>query len=191
MVTLYMNITQKLANLFRPSPRSNGKSSGAHRTDLPANQANNQRCEFTFSDGRRCRSQHAQFCLHHSSTKQRDCDAEAAPDAALVGLVALCGDLTTATNINQALAQVFLLTAQGRIPQKQAVTFGYLSQLLLQTVPGIRSEYVSAHGYRAWEQRLKSSLEANQSPAPSPTPSSPPVSSRESLLAANVYQQDE
>src|SRR5207253_7309118 len=101
-------------------------------------------------------------------TKQRDCDAEAAPDAALVGLVALCTDLTTTTNINRALAQVFLLTAQGRIPQKQALAFGYLSQLLLQTVPGIRSEYVSVHGYRAWENRLKSSLAANQKEAPEP-----------------------
>jgi hypothetical protein len=129
------------------------------------------RCQFTFSDGRRCRNQHAQFCVHHSSRKQRDC-AEGAPDSALVGhaaLEGLCANLTTATNINRALSQVFLLMAQGRISQKQAVAFGYLTQLLLQTLPGIRSEFVSVHGYRAWEQKLKSSLEADQNEAPEPS----------------------
>jgi hypothetical protein len=111
-------------------------------------------------------------------------------------LEALCADLTTATNINRALSQVFLLMAQGRIPQKQAVAFGYLSQLLLQTVPGIRSEFVSVHGYQAWQENLtirlgssgsaakgyqqdalsllnkvelKSSIEANQNEAPAPS----------------------
>src|ERR1700688_1678407 len=74
-------------------------------------------------------------------------------------LQALCGDLTTATNINRALAQVFLLMAQGRIAQKQAVAFGYLSQLLLHTVPGIRSEFVSAFGYQPWATKLKEGLE--------------------------------
>src|SRR5580700_2304040 len=125
------------------------------------------RCQFTFSDGRRCRNQHAQFCVHHSPRKPQDFGAEGAPDAALV---ALCGDLTTATNINRALSQVFLLMAQGRIPQKQAVAFGYISQLLLQTVPGIRSEYVSVHGYRDWENRLKTSLTQNTNEAPDPSP---------------------
>src|SRR6202035_4220276 len=80
-------------------------------------------------------------------------------DGSLPSLEALCGDLTTATNINRALAQVFLLMAQGRIAQKQAVAFGYLAQLLLQTVPGIRSEFVSAFGYQPWATQLKEGLE--------------------------------
>jgi hypothetical protein len=62
--------------------------------------------------------------------------------------------------------------AQGRISQKQAVAFGYLSQLLLQTVPGIRSEFVSAYGYHPWEQRLKSSLESNHNEDPGGSDSS-------------------
>jgi len=60
--------------------------------------------------------------------------------------------------VNRAVTQVFLLMAQGRIPQKQAVAFGYLAQLLLQTVPGIRSEFVASFGYRSWEENLKSKL---------------------------------
>src|SRR5260370_22883528 len=87
-----------------------------------------QRCQFTFSDGRQCRNQRAHLCLHHYSKEQRDFGAAGAPDAALVGL---CADLTTASNINRSLAQVFLLMAQGRVPQNQTVPFRYLSQLLL------------------------------------------------------------
>ena len=174
-----MSITQRLANLVFPAPRSNWNSSDAHLTDLPANQANKDRCHFTFSDGRRCRNQQAQFCLHHAAKQKRSAGAEDAPNAALEApvldapeLVALCADLTTAANINRALSQVFLLTAQGRISPKQAVAFGYLTQLLLQTVPGIRSEFISVHGYQAWQTHLRSKI-VPLLPAPAPLPESP------------------
>jgi len=128
------------------------------------------RCEFTFSDGRQCRNQRASLCVHHASKASiRSGSASRANnvnEGTLPSLEPLCADLTTATNINRALAQVFLLTAQGRISQKQAVAFGYLSQLLLQTVPGIRSEFVSAFGYHPWEQKLKQSLESNDNENP-------------------------
>jgi hypothetical protein len=126
------------------------------------NNFKHSRCQFTYSDGRRCGNERASLCVYHG-TKEREARTKAAPDAMLNApeLVTLCSDLTTATNINRALAQVFLLTAQGRISQKQAVAFGYLSQLLLQTVPGIRSEFVSAFGYAPWETKLKASLESN------------------------------
>jgi hypothetical protein len=135
------------------------------------------RCEFTFSDGRHCRNPakvylqdelspvgdrkvagpRPQYCAHHASRKDAKCGGASALNAP--ELEALCADLTTATNINRALAQTFLLMAQGRISRKDAVAFGYLSQLLLQTVPGIRSEFVSSFGYRQWEKRLKHSLD--------------------------------
>src|SRR5712671_3343108 len=196
MVTSRMNITQEPLTAALPPPCSIETPAASNRTDLPANKANNNvnlnpaapdpsRCEFFFSDGRQCRMQSSgrshqqdelspvkkvQFCAHHASKQERDPGATSAPHHALElpELQALCGDLTTATNINRALAQVFLLLAQGRIPQKQAVAFGYLSQLLLQTVPGIRSEYVSAFGYHPWEEKLKHSLErkpAREGPA--------------------------
>jgi hypothetical protein len=128
---------------------------------------NVSRCEFTFSDGRQCRNRRASLCAHHSSKRDRKRGAKGinAPE-----LEALCGDLTTATNINRALAQTFLLMAQGRISRKDAVAFGYLSQLLLQTVSGVRAEYVAANGYRQWENKLKTSLmpDADDDPEPSP-----------------------
>ena len=126
------------------------------------------RCQFTFTDGRQCRMQQAHFCAQHSPKQKRG--AKRVSDAS--ALEALCADLTTATNINRALAQTFLLMAQGRISRKDAVAFGYLSQLLLQSVSGVRAEYVAAFGYRKWEKKLKSSLTSNQNDADDPGPSS-------------------
>jgi hypothetical protein len=125
------------------------------------------RCQFTFSDGRQCRMQQAHFCAEHSPKPKRG--AKRVSDAS--ALEALCSDLTTATSINRALAQTFLLMAQGRISRKDAVAFGYLSQLLLQSVSGVRAEYVAANGYRQWENKLKSGLASNQNDADDPPPS--------------------
>src|ERR1700730_787487 len=125
------------------------------------------RCQFTFSDGRQCRTQKADFCPQHSLKQKHG--AKRVSDAS--ALEALCSDLTTTTSINRALAQTFLLMAQGRISRKDAVAFGYLSQLLLQSVSGVRAEYVAANGYRQWENKLKSSLASNQNDADDPPPS--------------------
>src|SRR5437870_4495423 len=100
MVTSRMNIAQKLAT-FVFSPPCSAKDFPDRSKDS-TNNLDNHRCQFTFSDGRQCRNQQAQLCVHHASKKQSECGAEGAPDAGLEGL---CGDLTTATNINRALAQ--------------------------------------------------------------------------------------
>src|SRR5260370_2167945 len=186
MLPSRMTTVKNLLHSFFPPPPPIQKSKNRHsqnedhyknstKPDPAGLEA--QRCQFTFSDGRQCRNQRAHLCIHHSSKEQRDFGAAGAPDAALVGL---CADLTTATNINRALAQAFLLMAQGPVPQKQAVAFGYLSQLLLQTVPGIRSEYVSVFGYAAWETNLKSKITSllpptaqPEPPAPAPPPATP------------------
>jgi hypothetical protein len=136
--------------------------------DLPSPE-NVSRCEFTFSDGRQCCNQRVPLCAHHSSKQKRG--AKRVSDAS--ALEALCSDLTTATTINRALAQTFLLMAQGRISRKDAVAFGYLSQLLLQSVSGVRAEYVAANGYRQWENKLKSSLASNPNDDPPPSPQNP------------------
>jgi hypothetical protein len=134
------------------------------------NNLNHSRCEFTFSDGRRCRSERPSFCAHHAPKQKRGGKGAAlkAPE-----LEVLCADLTTATSISRALAQTFLLMAQGRISRKDAVAFGYLSQLLLQSVSGVRAEYVAANGYRQWENKLKTSLMPDADDDPEPSPANP------------------
>ena len=110
-----------------------------------------------------------QLCAHHSPKQQRG--AKRVSDAS--ALEALCTDLITTTSINRALAQTFLLMAQGRISRKDAVAFGYLSQLLLQSVSGVRAEYVAANGYRQWEHKLKTSLSPHADDDPGPSPQNP------------------
>jgi hypothetical protein len=181
-----MNIAQKAFHaLFsppRPTPQSETEDHNPRSKKPPAppnapgKPDSAHRCQFTYSDGRQCRNpakvypqdelspvrdrkvanERAYLCAQHSSKEEREGRGNGFPDEGLVGL---CSDLTTATSINRALTQVFLLMAQGRIPQKQAVAFGYLSQLLLQTVAGVRAEYVSAFGYRQWEEELRAGLE--------------------------------
>ncbi len=134
-------------------------------SDLPSPE-NVSRCEFTFSDGRQCRSQRTSVCAQHAKQKRGGKGAALkAPE-----LEALCSDLTTATDINRALAQTFLLMAQGRISRKDAVAFGYLSQLLLQSVSGVCAEYVAANGYRQWENKLKTSFAPHADDDPEPSP---------------------
>jgi hypothetical protein len=127
---------------------------------------NASRCQFTFADGRQCKTPPTQLCAHHAPKPRRG--AKRVSDAS--ALEALCSDLTTTTNINRALAQTFLLMAQGRISRKDAVAFGYLSQLLLQSVSGVRAEYVAANGYRQWENKLKTSFAPHADDDPEPSP---------------------
>ena len=170
------------------------------RTSLNASAS---RCQFTFSDGRQCRnpakvypsrrnvylqdelSPHrrgelspvrdkkvvnaAHFCSQHSPKPKHGAKRERDASA----LEPLCADLTTATSINRALAQTFLLMAQGRISRKDAVAFGYLSQLLLQSVSGVRAEYVAAFGYDPWQEKLEESLAQDPDDDPGFSPENP------------------
>ena len=172
---------QSVLSKLTPQPGSDALA------NEPSDKLKPDRCQFTFSDGRQCRhpakvypqdelspvKKVPSLCTHHAakpSIRSGSASREnGVNEGSLPSLEALCGDLTTATNINRALAQVFLLMAQGRIAQKQAVAFGYLAQLLLQTVPGIRSEFVSAFGYQPWETKLKTSLTPNKHEAPEPS----------------------
>ena len=157
-----MSIAEKLNHFISAARRP--KSHNPKSRDDDHNKNSNHgshRCAFTFSDGRQCRMQRAQFCVHHATIRSGSSSrANSMSEGPLRSLEALCSDLTSATSINRTLTQVFLLMAQGRIPQKQAVAFGYLTQLLLQTVPGVRAEFVSAYGYASWEENLKASLES-------------------------------
>jgi hypothetical protein len=129
------------------------------------------RCRFLSSDKRQCRmlraDHHPDFCLYHAARQEEifallpEREFDLAPE-----LVALAADLTTATGVNRALGQVFRLLAKHHITRKDAVAFGYIAQLLLQTVPGVRSEAISAFGHQAWASHLQSSLTSQPDPPP-------------------------
>jgi hypothetical protein len=99
---------------------------------------------------------HVCLCRYHARREEELWgDPESATARELDGL---CTDLATATGVNRALAQVFRMLAQKRVNQRDAVAFGYLGQLLLQTVDGVRAESVAAFGYKAWTSQLRSTL---------------------------------
>jgi hypothetical protein len=86
-----MTTVQKLLlSVFSPprpirEPKDEDHHKHSTKPDPAALEA--QRCPFTFSDGRQCRNQQAQFCVHHASKRQRDPSANDfpdPPDAALV-----------------------------------------------------------------------------------------------------------
>jgi len=71
-------------------------------------------------------------------------------------LAPLSGEFRTATDVNRALGRLFSLLAENRIPRRNAVALGYLAQLLLQTLPGVREELTHCLGYQAWDETLES-----------------------------------
>ena len=142
-------------------------------TDSPAVPLDPRRCQFSFADGRRCRlprwETHPTLCISHARagcglhlepTKQEakaTLHLQPAQMTNLAGeLAPLSGDFRTATDVNHALGRLFSLLAQNRIPRRNAVALGYLAQLLLQTLPGVREEITHCLGYEAWDETLES-----------------------------------
>jgi len=114
------------------------------------------RCQFSFADGRRCRMPSAPptLCLAHAKT-----ESQLSGQSLAVDLAPLSGEFRTATEVNCALGKVFLLLAQNRIPRRNAVALGYIAQLLLQTLPRVKEEFIAGLGYQAWQETLDSALQ--------------------------------
>ena len=139
-----------------------------------------KRCQFSFADGRRCRSPrweaHPALCIAHAREQDgasslsdwqsqktgpyvQPARKKAAPHlepAEMIDLAPLSGEFRTATDVNRALSRLFSLLAQNRIPRRNAVALGYLAQLLLQTLPGVREEIIDCLDYEGWDKTLKS-----------------------------------
>jgi hypothetical protein len=154
-----------------------------------------ERCQFTFSDGRQCRMPrheiHVCLCRYHARREEELWgDPESATARELDGL---CTDLTTATGVNRALAQVFRMLAQKRVNQRDAVAFGYLGQLLLQTVDGVRAESVAAFGYKSWTSQLKSTLipQPNPPAAEAAHPADPAAEAAPVTLSSRASNENE
>jgi hypothetical protein len=76
---------------------------------------NDNRCLRQFADGRSCRNLAAEFA-------------------------SVSGKYITAIDVNHILGKVFDAFAHKRISHRTANTFGYLGQLLLQSMPQVRRE---------------------------------------------------
>ena len=98
------------------------------------------RCQYTKSDGRRCRSvratDHPAYCAQHAGWLLEG----KKPEDYTTELLGPLGDHRTAAAINYALGKLVVLVASHRISPKEAATLGYLLQLLLQSVHGVGQE---------------------------------------------------
>src|SRR5260221_573663 len=112
---------------------------------------NSNKCLQQFADGRTCRmlrkKGHPSFCIHHAREEQQRLESE----KLAAEFASLSGKLNTVTDINHVLGKVFIALAEKRISHQTAETFGYLGQLLLQSIPGVKSE-LNAAGYGLEEE---------------------------------------
>jgi hypothetical protein len=98
----------------------------------------NQQCQRISPRGQRCRMLRASgqdsLCAHHlrqAAPPQPD------PEALADELLNSAGDLASVGEVNAFLGNVVKLRARKLIDRKDAVAFGYLSQLLLCTLHGM------------------------------------------------------
>jgi hypothetical protein len=80
------------------------------------------------------------FCIHHAREEQQRLESE----KLAAEFASLSGKLNTVTDINHVLGKVFTALAEKRISHQTADTFAYLGQLLLQSIPGVKSEMNAA-----------------------------------------------
>jgi hypothetical protein len=144
-------------------------SSHPHSSSEPA-----ARCTYATSDGRRCRmfigKEHPELCHHHAVLELRALEKSVAQPIAREILGALT-DLRSGAGINQAMANLFVLSADGRVSERRAASLTYLSQLLLQSLGAIRNDWRGTPAPSA-----KQGLRAKLAPAlPSPEPDAPPA----------------
>jgi hypothetical protein len=105
---------------------------------------NSNKCLRQFSDGRSCRmlrkKDHPTLCIFHAREEQQLLEA----DKLAAEFASLSGKLNTVTDINHVLGKVFTALAEKRISHQTAATFGYLGQLLLQSIPAVKNEINAA-----------------------------------------------
>jgi hypothetical protein len=113
------------------------------------------RCQFRFSDGRRCRMlrspDHSSFCAFHARQELQILESQR-----LGGEISasLHGDFLTAMDINHVLGKLFIAVAQDRIPARKASVLTYLGQVLLSSLPHVKQEFPFYYKSEHWNKVL-------------------------------------
>ena len=136
------------------------------RTRSTSNDDN--RCLRQFTDGRRCRmlrkSGHASLCVFHANEEEQLLESE----KLAAEFESLSGRFLTVIDINHVLGKVFEAFAHKRISHRTANTFGYLGQLLLQSMPQVKREFNGAANHpRAFDRAVRDLIPFFQ-PKPKP-----------------------
>jgi hypothetical protein len=108
-------------------------------------------CQYPFADGRHCRmlrlASHPSLCVFHAREERQLLEADMHGEDLTESL---SGHITTAGDVNHVLGKLFAAVAQNRIPPRNAATLAYIGQLLLQSLPSIKSDVYQTYGHQAW-----------------------------------------
>lgn len=120
-------------------------------------------CNFTFSDGRRCRtplsSDHPRLCRFHA---RKEAQAHAAANLGRDVGYFFSGRYLSAGDLNSALARLFADVAAGNVNPRTATTLAYLGQTLLQSIHLSQEEYINAFGTDSWRGAVYNSALCNE-----------------------------
>ncbi len=150
------------------------------------------RCLRTFSDGRGCRMLrkpgHPALCVFHAHEEEQLLETE----KLAAELASLSGSLNTGLDINHVLGKVFQALAQRRISAREATTFAYIAQLMLQSMPYVKNEIRWAtNDAEAYYRMIRQSIPAvrdlpkSQSTRP-PLPTHRPAPTRTTSTSTRV-----
>ena len=132
------------------------------------------RCQFPFSDGRRCRmlrsQDHSSFCAFHARQELQLLESQRL--GAEIS-VSLNGDFLTATDINHVLGKLFIAVAQDRIPPRKAATLTYLGQVLLSSLAHVKQEFPFSYKFEHWNKVLAKAAPLSHPPSLSDSNSFP------------------
>jgi hypothetical protein len=102
--------------------------------------SDDSRCAHRFANGRRCRlsaaTANAGFCLIHAPVGIRAHD----DFSVLPTLVRKPEDFQSAENLNQSLAALHNLLAEGRISPRRASVIAYVDSLILRSITAMQLE---------------------------------------------------
>jgi len=140
-------------------------------------------CDFTWSDGRQCRSlRHStksKYCLPHDRELRNLKEA----DSIAADLVEpISGDFVPATALTHSLARLFQLLAEGRVDPKTATALASVANTLLKSIGKSNEEFQQCYLEGYWRQLVRTHFNdlpnyippvpRDQRPTPKPTDNS-------------------
>ncbi len=132
------------------------------------------RCQFQFTDGRRCRMSrhpdHSSLCPFHA---REELQARESQRLGAEISVSLNGDFLTATDINHVLRKLFIAVAQNRIPPRNAAVLTYLGQVLLTSLANVKKEFPFDYKFDHWNSVLTKAAPLSGPPSLTISESSP------------------
>jgi len=83
---------------------------------------------------------HPELCGHHAQQELRSLERAVAKPLAHQILGTLT-DMRSGTAVNHAMANLFILSADGRVSPRRMASLGYIGQLLLQSLAAMRQDW--------------------------------------------------